>query len=110
MHYNFKQAVCLEKKDYARGVHELSESCLEKLSQNETFLQYKRLGLIEESKMHSSTESMHERNVKLAESVLAPKVEAAVEAEAAKPMDDSSIEAAVEEVKEQASSKKTKKR
>lgn len=112
MHFNFKQAVCLEGKDYARKVHDLSEQDLAKLSKNETFLQYQRLGLISEASKPITSDFIAERNKAIVEQALAPKVEekieAPVEAESAMPMDESSIDAAAEEVKEQASSKKKK--
>lgn len=75
MQFNFKQSVCLEGKDYTRGAHELSESVLELLSKNETFLLYSKLGLIEEKKNLSNfnSDSIQERNEKMVENALASK-------------------------------------
>lgn len=111
MHLHFKQAVCLGKKDYRQGDHHLSDDVFDLLSKDETFLKYKELGLIHEKEAPSgfNSDSILERNKKLAEKTLAPKVEAPVEAKSAESMDESSIEAAVEEVKE-ASSKKNRRR
>lgn len=42
MNFVFKQAVCLDGKDYLRGVHRLSGEVLK----NKTFLKFCELGLI----------------------------------------------------------------
>lgn len=43
--YQFKQAVCVLKKDYSRGVHEVPEAA----ETNPVFLKYVQLGLIVEA-------------------------------------------------------------
>jgi len=100
MYFKFKQAVCLNKKDYPLGVNELSEDVLESLSQDETFLLYKKVGLIE-STLAPVTEDLI-RKKELASKFL-PKeeklpVEEVIEEEVK----------VLEEVKEKSSSKKKK--
>lgn len=74
MHFTFKQAVCLKGKDYTRGVHDLSESVLESLSDDETFLKYCELKLIEEKVHHiAPVVSLAEKNKKIAEKILGSK-------------------------------------
>ena len=65
MHFKFKQAVCLNKKDYPLGVNELSEDVLESLAQDETFLLYKKVGLIVEASAPITEKVILERKKEL---------------------------------------------
>lgn len=65
MNFLFKQAVCFDKKDYSRGVHELSGKSLD----SPIFKKFLDIGWIVEQKLSDVAKPLDqtERNMKISE-------------------------------------------
>ncbi len=97
MRYQFKQAVHLAKKDYPRGVHEISAQ----VEQDPHFLKYVKLGWIVEAKpaQHLSFNGDKDRAEKLLNQLVAKK-DAANKPKAAEPVEDDGKAKEEEEVED----------